>query len=125
MFRRASLSALHLLVALAACGVTRPWELTPAPVTGAPERFLPDSTTAIQPGSFTGCHTRLHDPGGHTLLVLIRSTVRESGVYWGDYSVRPANSYGLENDQLLRINCSTGHALGAVRGARPIEPRKT
>lgn len=55
------------------------------------------------------CKSPLVDTSDGTELILIRST---QGL--GDYQV-PEGKYGLEADELLRIDCNTGEVLGIVR----------
>lgn len=85
---------------------------SPAPVT-APLRFVPlDSTNVIVPADTLagdGCWSPMEDPVTGVQIILIRS---ESGL--GDY-LAPSRSYGLRDDQLLRLDCNTGKVLGIVR----------
>jgi hypothetical protein len=46
----------------------------------------------------------------------VRSTDRggSPAKYWGDYAVNPAGRYGVRENQLLRVDCRTGQAIGIV-----------
>lgn len=55
------------------------------------------------------CKSPLVDEAEGTALILIRST---QGL--GDYQV-PEGMYGMNADELLRIDCRTGEVLGVVR----------
>ncbi len=84
----------------------------PAPVT-APPRFAPlDSARVIAPTDTLagdGCLSPMRDPITGIEIVLVRS---ESGL--GDYNA-PSGSYGMRDDQLIRLECNTGRVLGVVR----------
>ena len=84
----------------------------PAPVT-APARFVPlNAANLIAPADTIvgdGCLSPLADPITAIQIILTRS---ESGL--GDY-LAPSGSYGLRDDQLLRLDCNTGRVLGIVR----------
>jgi len=84
----------------------------PPPVT-APPRFVPlDSTAVIAPADTlagAGCLSPMVDPITGIQVVLMRS---ESGL--GDYQP-PSGSYGMRDDQLLRLECNTGQVIGVVR----------
>jgi hypothetical protein len=106
------------LLAILACGVSRPWEITAVPAPGLPEHFVPDTSVSAQAAPVAGCRGRLMDPRDGTQLTLVRSTAHGSDDYWGDYGVMPPERYGLGPDALLRVDCRTGYPLGAVpRGA--------
>ncbi len=104
------------LAALAACatggGSMQSVIQEPAPVT-APPSFAPTSSAdRIAPADTLagdGCLSPLADPVTGVRIVLVRS---ESGL--GDYQA-PSGSYGLRDDQLLRLECNTGRVLGVVR----------
>jgi len=84
----------------------------PAPVT-APLRFVPaDSTRVVAPADTMagdGCLSPMKDPVTGVQIILLRS---ESGL--GDY-LAPSGSYGLRDDQAIRLDCNTGRVLGIVR----------
>jgi hypothetical protein len=84
----------------------------PAPVT-APPRFVPrDPTGVIAPADTLagdGCLSPMRDPVTGVEIVLVRS---ESGL--GDYDA-PSGTYGMRDDQLIRLECNTGRVLGVVR----------
>lgn len=84
----------------------------PAPVT-APPSFIPLDAASVIPPADTlageGCLNPLKDPISGIEITLYRS---ESGL--GDYQA-PSGSYGLRDDQLIRLECNTGHVLGIVR----------
>jgi hypothetical protein len=84
----------------------------PAPVT-APPRFVPfDSANLIAPADTLageGCLSPMRDPITGIEIGLVRS---ESGL--GDYQA-PSRSYGMRDDQLIRLECNSGRVLGVVR----------
>jgi hypothetical protein len=92
----------HRAASLAADAAARP-------ATDVPERFV---TGAPPPaaGAEPACHSPLLDPRAGTRLVLVRSTAGTRG----DYEV-PAGRYGVAPGELLRVDCTTGTAIGVVR----------
>jgi hypothetical protein len=84
----------------------------PAPIT-APARFVPLAAASLIAPADTivgdGCLNPMADPVTGIQIILTRS---ESGL--GDY-LAPSGSYGLRDDQLLRLDCNTGRVLGVVR----------
>lgn len=114
--RRAPAAFLSLAVVLTAgCGVSRPWELTPRPTSGVPDRFVPAD---VHQESGPTCLVHLKDPRDDTRLELIRSA-EVAGRYGGpshlgDYAVSPAGRYGVGSGELLRVDCENGRALGVV-----------
>lgn len=84
----------------------------PAPVT-APGKFVPVDSTRVIAAADTlaggGCLSPMKDPVTGVEITLYRS---ESGL--GDYQA-PSGSYGLRDDQLIRLECNTGDVLGIVR----------
>lgn len=107
---------LSILLMVAACGVSQPWELTPRPARDLPEQFVIDTSVIPVPLSpEAGCVTRLLDPRDGTRLTLVRSTRRTaSPEFLGDYAVDPAGRYGGTTESLLRVDCMTGRAMGIV-----------
>lgn len=79
---------------------------------GLPERVEPvPADLRLAPADTIagdGCRNPLLDPAGGTRLRLLRSMGGE-----GDYEA-PAGSYGLTEDQVIRIRCNTGLVLGTV-----------
>lgn len=111
------LASMPALLAGAACssggtGSMRSVIEQPAPVT-APPSFAPQDPAGIVAPADTmtgsGCLSPMVDPVTGTRITLYRS---ESGL--GDYQA-PSGSYGLRDDQLLRLECNTGKVLGVVR----------
>jgi hypothetical protein len=109
-----------LLAMIAGCGPPPGvWDVTPQTAIGLPTVFVPD-TTGLQPGAaatgMAGCRVHLADPAFGTHLTLVRSTDRGGAPtrYWGDYQVTPIGRYGVEEHQLLRVDCRTGQAVGIV-----------
>jgi hypothetical protein len=104
------------LLMVAACGVSQPWELTPRPARDLPEQFVIDTSVIPVPLSpEAGCVRQLLDPRDGTRLTLVRSTRRTVGPeFLGDYSVAPAGHYGVGAESLLRVDCTTGRAMGIV-----------
>ena len=132
MIRRHS-AAVFLIAAAcgggAGSGATQ-WQSTPRPLATLPQsaRFAPD---AAFHGSGTSlstdrCLTHLIDPVTQNRLTLVRSVggdakeaAEKAGVSsnanpQGDFSVEPQYQYGLRAGELLRVDCATGRALGAV-----------
>jgi len=110
------IAALFSLLALVACGVSQPWDVTPRPARDLPEQFMIDtSTIPVTLAPEAGCVTRLIDPRDGTRLTLVRSTRRTAKPeFLGDYSVEPAGRYGIGANSLLRVDCMTGRGLGIV-----------
>lgn len=112
--------ALSLLALLAGCGPSRTvWDVTPRTASGLPTVFVPD-TAGLKPGTSArgveGCRVHLADPAFGTHLTLVRSTDKGGTptTYWGDYDVSPIGRYGLNENELLRVDCRTGQAVGIV-----------
>jgi hypothetical protein len=105
------LIATSFVVLLAACAtmqrgpsdaLLRPAEDTPASFT------TPDGVTPVD-----GCRTMVVDPRDRTTLRLARSA--QYGMsFRGDYEVADGR-YGVRAGELLRIDCTTGEAIGIVR----------
>jgi hypothetical protein len=55
-----------------------------------------------------GCRNPMVDPRDKTMLILRRSA-GGSGDYWVE-----SQKYGVTSQQLLRIDCATGRAIGIV-----------
>jgi hypothetical protein len=111
MLKLAGLSGLVAL-ALAACASTGwPTQVDATAMSDTPEHFLvldAASGATSEPGD-PACRNPLVDPRNGARLTLERSS---DG--FGDY--RPdAPRYGLAADQLLRIDCRSGRALGVTR----------
>lgn len=107
-------STLAVVLTLAACGTTSHANLVPQPLAGAPERFLGPGA-AVEPAG-AACRSPLRSPDGAVVLTLVRSG-REPGrpeLGWGDYSVAPSGSYGLQPNQLVRVACGSARTLGTV-----------
>ena len=60
------------------------------------------------------CRSPLIDPRDQTRLRLVRSGA-VGATHQGDYEV-PEGRYGVRTGELLRVDCSTGQALGIVSG---------
>ncbi len=103
------LSTVAVATLLSACAAMPHQVLSPA--VGVPGRFMVlDKATGAQarvdPGA--ACESPLVDPRDGTVLVMVRASDGQ-----GDY--RPATpAYGLDDGQLLRIDCTTGVAVGVV-----------
>ena len=108
-----------LLVLVAGCTTHTIWDVTPRAAIGLPTVFVPD-TTGLKPGTAArgveGCRVHLADPAFGTQLTLVRSTDKGGTPtkYWGDYQVTPIDRYGMNENELLRIDCRTGQAVGIV-----------
>ena len=106
--------------ALGACSLgtqSADWSIAGRAPREVPERFVRDTAVAAPPGSDPaaapqqGCWVRLIDPrdGG-------RLTLRRSGERFGDYVVASVGRYGVGAGEHLRIDCTTGRAVGIVPG---------
>jgi len=122
------------MVGAAACGGSgsgaQQWQGTPRPLASLPQsaRFMPDAAFhgSGTPLSTDRCLTHLIDPTNNVRLTLVRSVggdakaaAAEAGVSTnrnpeGDFSLEPQFQYGLRAGELLRVDCATGRALGAV-----------
>ncbi|HET9294042.1 MAG TPA: hypothetical protein VFO06_07080 [Gemmatimonadales bacterium] len=114
-YSRTIAASLSVLVSVA-CGASQPWELTPRPARDLPEQFVIDTSVIPVPLSPDGgCVTRMLDPRNGTRLTLVRSTRRTaSPEFLGDYTVDPVGRYGVSSGSLLRVDCTTGRAMGIV-----------
>jgi hypothetical protein len=99
---------------VAGCGTSRPWALTPRPAEGLPEQFVPVGA----PAGAARCMVHLKDPRDDTRLDLIRSAAVTDGAgspsQLGDYAVLSAGRYGVGPNELLRVDCDSGRAIGVV-----------
>lgn len=106
-----------LLAAAQSCGASGPWGQTPQPTGGLPQRFTVDPAQAPAPRA-RGCAVHLVDDRDGTRLELIRSTAvpptPAGDVAIGDYRIEPQGRYGLGPTELIRLECPSGHPLGAV-----------
>jgi hypothetical protein len=59
------------------------------------------------------CRNPMVDPRDHGELTLRRSAGGK-GDYWPQGGIRGSRTYGLTSQQLLRIDCATGKAIGIV-----------
>jgi hypothetical protein len=112
--------SLAVLAALALAGCASSTSDMSGPVVGAP-RDLPDhfvvAVTGLgktaEPKADGVCRNPMLDPRDKTQL-----TLRRSGGGKGDYvpegGIRGTHTYGLTSQQLLRIDCATGKAVGIV-----------
>ncbi len=82
-------------------------ETVARPATGTPGTFvLADGS----PNLTTDCPTPLQDPQDKGAIQLVR--VLRNGL--ADYSV-PAGKYGVSDNELLRVDCTTGRTIGIAR----------
>ena len=77
----------------------------------APAQFV---TEDGGPPPADACRSPLIDPRDQTRLRLVRSG-SVGAAHQGDYEV-PQGRYGVRAGELLRVDCSTGQALGIVPG---------
>jgi len=77
-----------------------------------PDHFvvgIPNGSATSEPKPGEGCRNPMADPRDGTRLQLIRSAEGQ-----GDYEVPPGR-YGVSEDELLRLECSTGRVVGIVK----------
>lgn len=74
-----------------------------------PQQFITEDGTL----PVDACRSPLVDPRDQTRLRLFRSAPI-GGSQHGDYEV-PSGRYGVGRNELLRIDCGTGEAIGIVR----------
>ena len=82
---------------------------------GTPEHFLVgeiDGTKTSPPAAGAGCKSPMVDPRNGLKLTLVRSSEGQ-----GDYDV-PSGKYGVSADEVLRIDCATGRAVGIFKRSR-------
>jgi hypothetical protein len=79
------------------------------PAQDTPVRFVTEDEGATG----QGCRVVMIDPRDQTQLRLARST-QVGLVHHGDYEV-PAGRYGVQRNELLRLDCATGEVIGIVR----------
>lgn len=102
---------------LAACAIggggSFPADSTVRPAQELPARFEPVApATRVAPADTiagAGCTSPFRDPRDGTLLRMERAISPRA-----DYAV-PAGHYGIGPDELLRLDCNTGIAIGIVR----------
>ncbi|HEX6307610.1 MAG TPA: hypothetical protein VFZ69_05440 [Longimicrobiales bacterium] len=109
--KRTRIAPVLLLALAAACAYasTPSWTggvLRPAADT--PVEFVSEDGTRPE----NACRNPLVDPRDQTRIRLMRSA-DVGGRQRGDYEV-PAGRYGVGTDELLRIDCASGQALGIV-----------
>ncbi|HEX2167618.1 MAG TPA: hypothetical protein VHG09_10345 [Longimicrobiales bacterium] len=96
----------------AACAVSSTFPTNPPilrPADDPPAQFLTAEGAA---GVENACRNPLIDPRDQTRLRLVRSG-SVGGSHHGDYDV-PDGRYGTGPNELLRIDCGTGRAVGIV-----------
>jgi hypothetical protein len=114
---RSTLCSAAVAATLAACalgqGGSFPADSAARTAQDIPARFEPVPPMArVTPGdtiSGSGCTSPLRDPRDGTELRLERAISPR-----GDY-VAPTGRYGMEPDELLRVDCNTGGVIGIVR----------
>lgn len=77
------------------------------PATDFPAMF--EAPPGMVLGDDDACNSPMIDPRDQTEIRLVRSW----GQGLGDYEV-PNGRYGVQSDELLRINCNTGTIMGIV-----------
>lgn len=107
-FRSAMLGAVLFAGCATASGDWSARELRPA--TDTPTAFVLEGDEEVGPNE---CRSPLVDPRDQTHIRLVRSG-RTGGHQVGDYEV-VGGRYGVGDNELLRIQCSTGQVLGVVR----------
>jgi hypothetical protein len=132
MIRSFCIAALMGVAACASAGGAAPQlKGTPRPLATLPPslRFVPDAAFHGSGKSLYAdrCLTHLIDPGGSVRLTLVRSVggdakaaaegvgVTSTRHPQGDFATAPQSPYGLRAGELLRVDCATGQALGAVK----------
>jgi len=102
--------AVTVLLVGACASTSGSWETRePRPADDTPTAFVTeDGTTPVE-----ACRSPLIDPRDQTRLRLIRSAPM-GGSHRGDYEVT-GGRYGVGENELLRIDCTTGEPLGIVR----------
>jgi hypothetical protein len=110
-------AALPVLACLAlGCGASTSMNPAPRPVTGLPDHFVVDGPTPSASGR--ACIVHLKSQVDDTRLTLRTSSDNGSAGISGDYQVEPPGRYGMAGSELLRLDCLTNRAIGAVRGRR-------
>ncbi len=88
--------------------------VAPRPVSALPDHFVVDGS--VPSIAARSCFVHLKSPEDDTRLTLVRSSDNGRDGIIGDYGVEPAGRYGVAANELLRVDCLTGRAIGAVRG---------
>ncbi len=109
-----------LFLASAGCatlgGSTYPVNAPSRPATNTPNHFMvgtiPLGGALTEPQAGGGCRNPMVDPRDGTRLTLVQSQRGETDEI-GDYEVSNGR-YGARDGELLRLNCSTGLAIGFV-----------
>jgi hypothetical protein len=106
-----------VVAVLGACAIggggSFPPDTSVRPAEGMPARFEPVAPASrIAPADTIagpGCTSPFRDPRDGTLLRMERAISPRA-----DYAV-PSGHYGVGPDELLRLDCNTGTAIGIVR----------
>jgi hypothetical protein len=112
--------SLAVLAALSLAGCASSSGDLSGPVVGVP-LDLPDHFVVArtgfgkteEPKADGVCRNPMLDPRDRTELTLRRSAGGR-GDYWPEAGIRGSHTYGLTSQQLLRIDCATGKAVGIV-----------
>lgn len=102
---------LALLGAAAGCSTVQKTLTTTPSVIDRPATDIPGQFT-LQNGALNGnavCQSPLLDPRDQTVLQLVQPDRGE-----GNYQV-PDGKYGVAAGELLRVDCTTGRALGILK----------
>jgi len=99
-----------VLLLVAACAATGfPADSEARVASGLPDRFLVRNLPKGVPAEPGACRSPVVDPDSGARLTLVRSSGGR-----GDYQVSDGR-YGAGDDELLRIDCASGTAIGLVR----------
>lgn len=102
-----TISGLFLLAFLIGCGSSQNFaDKAIRPATDTPVAFEPKNGMSFDESS---CKSPLVDPRSGVEIIMVMA---QGGL--GDYRV-PSGRYGVKDNELLRLNCSTGEIIGIVK----------
>ena len=103
---------LVLLMGACSAGPILPTDGEARPAADAPEQFLVATSTgraSMEMNPDAPCRSVMADPRDGMRIRLVRSAHDR-----GDYDV-PTGRYGVNADELLRLECGTGRVVGIVQ----------
>lgn len=112
MHLRQTVPAMLLSLFAAGCAAATTFPAQGGPLREADDTPIQFVTEEGEAGVTEGCRSPLVDPRDQTRIRMIRSGA-VGATHQGDYVV-PEGRYGVRTGELLRIDCTTGQALGIV-----------
>ncbi|WP_029036166.1 hypothetical protein [Salinimicrobium xinjiangense] len=107
LFKASMLLVIFILMSCGSSNVQRSMTPVLRPAVDAPLMFETPEGISVKENT---CNSPLIDPRDDSRIIMITSF--NEGV--ADYEV-PEGKYGVEDRELLRVNCATGEVVGIVR----------